>query len=138
MREYLLVSSMVLLNGLLFASELVYQPDNPAFGGHAINGQYLLSRAQAQNTHKDPRVSSIRDPLSNFEETLTRQILSQISRRILDQAFGKGELEAGGLFVYGDHQIEVITTNPDSIIVSITNQLTHDVVELEVPIFGQP
>lgn len=120
------------------ASELVYHPDNPTFGGNAINGQYLLNRAQSQNTHRDGRASSIRDPLRNFEETLTRQILNQISRRVLDQAFGRGELEAGGLFVYGDYQIEVITTNPDSIVVTITNQLTNELTELEVPIFSGP
>ena len=118
------------------ASELLYQPQNPAFGGNPLNGSYLLGRAQAQNNFKDPKAFSSRDPLENFEDTLTRQVLNQISRRVLDQAFGQGELEAGGLFVYGDFEIEIITTNPDFILLTITDTTTGDVTEIEIPIFA--
>jgi len=117
------------------ASELVYQPKNPTFGGNALNGSFLMNKAQAQNATQDPNRASARDPLSNFEDSLTRQVLNQLSRRILDQAFGTGELEAGGLFVYGDFEIEIITTNPDYIVVSIVNTDTGETTEIEIPVF---
>jgi len=132
MKKLLLVT---MFSAPLSASEMVYQPKNPVFGGNPLNGSHLLNRAQSQNTHKDPASLSSRDPLENFEDTLTRQILNQVSRRILDQAFGTGELEAGGLFVYGDFQIEIITTNPDFITVRITNDNTGETTELEIPVF---
>ena len=36
-----------------FASQLVYQPINPSFGGNPMNGSMLMSKAQAQNKHKE-------------------------------------------------------------------------------------
>ena len=32
-----------------WATELVYTPINPSFGGNPLNGQFLLNEAQAQN-----------------------------------------------------------------------------------------
>jgi len=133
MNKLILLSAVICSSAM--GSELIYRPQNPAFGGNPINGGYLLSRAQSQNKHKDSKAFSSRDPLQNFEDTLTRQILNQISRRVLDQAFGKGELEVGGTFVYGDYEIEIITTNPDFILLTITDTSTGDVTEIEIPIF---
>ena len=36
------------------ATELVYTPVNPSFGGNPLNGTWLLNNAQAQNDHDDP------------------------------------------------------------------------------------
>jgi len=49
----------MLLGGLLLsagasATELVYTPVNPSFGGSPLNGAWLLGNAQAQNNKKDP------------------------------------------------------------------------------------
>jgi len=136
--KYLFLVLLAFVAALSNASELLYVPQNPAFGGNPINGSYLLSRASAQNNFKDPNAFSSRDPLENFQDTLTRQVLNQISRRVLDQAFGQGELEAGGLFSYGDFQIEIVTTNPDVIVLLITDTTTGDVTEIEIPVFGAP
>ncbi len=40
--------------GLVQATELVYTPVNPAFGGNLLNGTWLLNNAQAQNDYDDP------------------------------------------------------------------------------------
>ena len=36
------------------ATELIYTPVNPVFGGNPLNGPVLLNNAQAQNNKKDP------------------------------------------------------------------------------------
>ena len=37
-----------------FASELIYNPYNPSFGGFSGNGTILLNQANAENDFKDP------------------------------------------------------------------------------------
>lgn len=43
-----LIVAGVLSAGAVSASELVYKPTNPTFGGDALNGNWLLSQASAQ------------------------------------------------------------------------------------------
>jgi len=43
-----LIVAGVLATGAAYASELVYQPVNPSFGGDPLNGNWLLSQATAQ------------------------------------------------------------------------------------------
>ena len=38
------------------ATEMVYTPINPSFGGNPLNANMLLSKAQAQNKHKAPSI----------------------------------------------------------------------------------
>ena len=42
----------------LHASELVYRPVNPSFGGNPLNSSHLLGTANAQNDYKDPASGS--------------------------------------------------------------------------------
>ena len=66
------------------ASELVYTPVNPSFGGSPFNGAPLLNSAQATNKHQDPHAvgaTSFFDlsPLQQFHQNLERSILNQLS-----------------------------------------------------------
>lgn len=36
------------------ASQLIYTPVNPSFGGNPLNGTFLLNKAQAENNHQPP------------------------------------------------------------------------------------
>ena len=95
----------------LFSQDLVFGFTNPAFGGNPYNYQWMLSSAQAQDTYKDVSESSLRDsysrsPLKDFEESLNRQILSQLSRKLIESQFGESELSEG-TYLIGNYQIEV-------------------------------
>mgnify|MGYP001544396207 CR=1 FL=1 len=60
---------------LATASELVYTPVNPAFGGNPLNGPVLLNAAQAINNFKDPDlVNNKKTPAQQFTESLQRSI----------------------------------------------------------------
>ena len=115
------------------ATQLVYQPINPSFGGNPINGSYLLNKAQAQNKHKAP--VQTRTYGERFQESLERSYINQMVRLITDQAFGDSSsvLDEDRLFVSGDYEILVMSSNPDTITVQISNSVTGEVTVIEVP-----
>lgn len=82
------------------ATELIYTPINPAFGGNPNNGPAMLATASAQNKHKDPEEEARRNlsetPLQNFNETLQRSVLSRIASAATGQV-----LDAGGRLIPG-------------------------------------
>ncbi|WDT85438.1 curli assembly protein CsgF [Alteromonas sp. 009811495] len=143
-------TAWVLVGGIVLslttsATELVYEPINPSFGGNPLNGSFLLSKANSQNAHSAPFNERSYD--ERLQESLERAYINRIVREITDLAFGEQELDENGnpiqsifdqdsLFVSGDFQVELITSNPDSIIVNITNLLTGEVTVVEIPRFG--
>jgi len=63
------------------ATELIYTPVNPAFGGNPLNGSVLLNNAQAQNDTTDPDLEGRQDksPLEQLNDTLQRLVVSRIA-----------------------------------------------------------
>ncbi len=120
------------------ATEIIYTPINPSFGGNPLNATMLLSKAQAQNKHKAPTVE--KGYAEQFQETLERTYLNQMVREITDMAFGEdienSIFDQDSIFMSGDYQIEVITSTTDTITVKITNIIDDTVVIIEVPRFG--
>ncbi|MEX2638429.1 curli assembly protein CsgF [Alteromonas macleodii] len=103
------------------ATELVYEPINPSFGGNPLNGSFLLSKANSQNAHTAPYSERSYD--ERLQESLERAYINRIVREITDIAFGEQEYDEDG--------------NPiDSIVVNITNLLTGEVTVVEIPRFG--
>ena len=107
------------------ATELIWQPTNPSFvGGNPLNGPYLLSKAQAQDNNKDPEENNVDElsRLEDFRENLNRNILSLLSSRIVEKAFGESTELPNGTFRVGDFQV------------TINDQITQfEVTVLDVP-----
>lgn len=62
------------------ASELIYTPINPAFGGNPMNGAVLLNEAQAINNYKDPALAAQqKTPGQQFSDALQRSMISRLS-----------------------------------------------------------
>lgn len=74
------------LVGSVQATELVYTPVNPSFGGNPLNGTWLLNNAQAQNDHEASSsrssTSSRQSALQRFTSTLESRLLSQMLSNI--------------------------------------------------------
>ncbi|HEY0744592.1 MAG TPA: curli assembly protein CsgF [Chryseosolibacter sp.] len=119
------------------AQQLVYQPTNPAFGGDTFNYQWLLSSAQAQNKLEERTLSRLgANPLEDFESSLSRQILNQLSRRVLDKVFGEGGddgLEEGS-FEFGELLVE-ISYEAEGVSVRITNNADGTQTEIVIPYY---
>lgn len=120
------------------ATELVYKPINPAFGGNPLNANMLLSKAQSQNKHRAPIIEKTYD--EKFQESLERTYLNRLVREITDVAFGEDIQDSifnqDATFMSGDYQIQVITSTPDTITVRITNTASGEETILEVPRFA--
>ncbi|KAB7665998.1 curli assembly protein CsgF [Plesiomonas shigelloides] len=77
----LLAAPVLLFSALAHSSPLIYQPINPNFGGNPLNGSYLMSNAQAQNSYKDPALNDAlagTSSLDNLTELLQSNLLSDM------------------------------------------------------------
>ena len=110
------------------ATELVYTPISPSFGGNPLNGNFLLQKAQSQNAHKaDSAQLSFVD---KFRDALERNIINSLTRRIAD-----GEI-VEGVYNTGEYLIEVSNGTDGSVIVNITNLETGEITIITIPAIG--
>ncbi|HLV28861.1 MAG TPA: curli assembly protein CsgF [Burkholderiaceae bacterium] len=91
------------LAGQAVATEMVYYPRNPSFGGNPAYGNVLLNSAMATKTHRDPGLddrSGLEDksPLEQFNETLERQVVNRLTTAATSKIIGpNGNLIPGNL-----------------------------------------
>jgi curli production assembly/transport component CsgF len=109
----LLVASVLLFGCALrsaHATELVFTPVNPNFGGSPLNGSFLLSSAQLQNKHKDPDDLAAKlaekTPLQQFNDNLQRSVLSQLASAATSSVMSNGKLIPGTVQT-GDFKIVI-------------------------------
>ena len=119
------------------ATELVYTPVNPVFGGNPINGSVLLNNAQAQNNKKDPdattSLSSQRSSLQQFNDTLQRAILSRVAASATSSIIGAtGQLVPGSSFDTPDFSISVIALPSGALEVTTTDKVTGQTTSFQV------
>ena len=105
------------------ATELVYTPINPTFGGNPLNGTFLLNKANAQNKHTE--AADDKDFETRFRESLERNIINTITRNVSD-----GTL-TDGYYNTGQHEIQ-ITPTASGVTITITNLETGEVTVIEV------
>jgi len=134
----IVLTIITILSFSVSATEIIYTPINPSFGGNPLNANMLLSKAQAQNKHKAPVIE--KGYAEQFQDSLERTYLNRMVREITDMAFGENIEDSvfnqDSIFMSGDYQIEVITSTTDTITVRITNIIDDSVVVIEVPRFG--
>lgn len=111
-----------------YATQLVYEPINPSFGGNPMNGSFLLQKAQSQNGHRPD--TNQRSFVQRFQEQLERNIINSLTRRIAD-----GEL-VEGIYDTGEYTVEVIGQADGSVLVHITNNATGEVTIITMPGWG--
>ncbi|MFC3607525.1 curli assembly protein CsgF [Stutzerimonas tarimensis] len=119
------------LAGTLHASELVYQPVNPSFGGNPLNGGWLLGNAQAQNDHENPNARSLlrnQSALERFTSQLESRLLSQLLSNISDGNAGSLTTDA---FVIN------ILDSDGFLTVDITDRLTGERSQIVIDGLGQ-
>ncbi|MFH0907026.1 MAG: curli assembly protein CsgF [bacterium] len=116
------------------ATELVYTPVNPSFGGCPLNGQYLLNQATLQNKFKEDRPSKLpKTPLEKFTQQLEYSIFSGIANEIVHGVFGEQALQPGQ-YTFGNYSVDV-STDVDGITVVITDITTDNTTTIQVPYY---
>jgi curli production assembly/transport component CsgF len=91
---------LVLATHAAGATDLVYVPVNPAFGGNPINGSVLLNSASATNKHQPPPTptpagAAQQSPLQQFNSLLERSILNQLAAGAASKISVAGKLVPG-------------------------------------------
>jgi curli production assembly/transport component CsgF len=127
----------MLLAGLLLSSgvsatELVYTPVNPSFGGSPLNGAWLLGSAQAQNDKKDPDAI---DRSSLTGTSALDRFTSQLESRLLTDLLNKMDDPNGGSLVTDDFLVNVVNLD-GNLTVEITDRLTGEISEIVVNGYG--
>lgn len=117
-----------------FAQQFSYQPVNPAFGGDTFNYNWLLSSATAQNQITAPaNAREQQSDLDRFGENLNRQILSQLSRSLLQQQLGGiGDITEEGTFTFGTLTVEVFESG-EGLVINILDTSNGEQTQVVVP-----
>ncbi|SIQ27279.1 curli production assembly/transport component CsgF [Chryseobacterium sp. RU37D] len=117
------------------SQQLVYKPVNPAFGGDSFNYQWLLSSANAQNQFDQKNdFSGLLDNLNSldsFSQSLNRQVLSELSRKLFENQFGEGSIQPGN-YLFGTMYLQ-ITTTVQGLLINILDTSTGDQSEVIIP-----
>ncbi|PHR14823.1 MAG: curli assembly protein CsgF [Aequorivita sp.] len=128
-----LLAIMLCMGTVGFAQQFTYVPLNPAFGGDTFNYNWLLSSANAQNKLAAP--TNERDQLTDLEQfgdNLNKQLLSQISRQLLQQQLGGLNFDQEGTFTYGTLNIEIFQSD-EGLVINILDTSNGEETQVIVP-----
>ena len=123
-----LAGAVALLPAAALATDLVYTPFNPAFGGNPNNAPGLLAIAQAQNPFRAPTNT----PLQNFNNSLQQAILSRLSSAALTTLFGKQSTLVPGSYDTGAYMIAITDSGNGTLTIVTTDKSSGAVVSFEV------
>ncbi|ASI93309.1 curli assembly protein CsgF [Vibrio mediterranei] len=117
----------VLGSPLTLASELVYTPVNPTFGGNPLNSTILINHANAINDYQDPNASSF-----DFEEeSALDRLASSLESRLISQLLADigngntGQLETDDFFLN-------VVDDSGTLLVQIVDKATGESTEISV------
>ena len=110
------------------ATELVYVPVNPSFGGNPNNAPGLMAIANAQNSFKAP----VNSPLENFNRSLQQAILNRLSSQSLATIFGKSSTLVPGSYDTSAYTITITDGGNGTLTIATTDKKTGATVTFEV------
>lgn len=129
-----LVITMVLITNFCYAQQFSYQPKNPAFGGDSFNYNWMITSANAQNGFRAPVAANEEESeLDQFGERLRNQILTQISRTLLqEQIDSLGNLTEPGSFTIGDLAVDVFESS-EGLVINIFDTTNGEQTQVVIP-----
>lgn len=132
------IAGLLAVSWACAATEIVYRPVNPAFGGDPLNGSVLLNNAQAQNNTKDPEAAQAgsafaqRTALQQFSDTLQRSILSRLASSASGSLFGSSGQLIPGSVETNDFRITIADTGGGSLQVTTVDKVTGQSTTFQV------
>ena len=130
-----LITSLLLFIGIAgYGQQMTYTPSNPAFGGNPYNYSWMLSSATSQNKLKAPvNPREQKSELERLGESINRQLLSQISRSLLqEQLEGFNSFDQEGTFTYGTLNLEIYRTL-EGMVINILDTSTGEETQIIIP-----
>lgn len=140
MKPHVFIAAAVALLSLpAQATEIVYTPVNPSFGGNPLNGATLLNGANAQNTYEDPRyadtlsrLSAGRSQLDLFNQRLQSLILDRIASSISGSLFDSGGNLVPGQVETSSFLISIVDIGGGMLLITTTDKLTGASTSFEI------
>lgn len=114
------------------ASELVYVPTNPVFGGTPLNGSAFLSAAQMTNKHKDPSATGRQNALQQFTDMLERSVLSQLAAAATSGVMGSGGKLRPGSVETGNFRIDIVDAGGGVLTITTTDKTTGAATSFQI------
>lgn len=114
---------LIAVVGSAKATQLIYTPVNPNFGGSYLNGSYLLSNASAQNKHTGGS--------SYVPPTALDRLASSLESRLMSQLFNDAANGGEGYLKTDDFEIQVVNQD-GTLLVHITDVVTGETTIIEV------
>lgn len=111
---------------LIQASELVYTPVNPNFGGNPLNTSHLFAGANAINDYKAPRD----DELFEQESALDR-LTSSLESRLISQLLADVGNGNTGQLVTDDFVLNIVDDS-GALLIQIIDKETGETSEIQV------
>ncbi len=120
----------------IHAQQLVYKPINPVFGGDTFNYQWLLSSANAQNPFDDDQkgfkdILGDINSMDSFNDSLNRQLLSQLTGKLVDDKFGDGNIKPGK-YMFGTLYLDVSEAT-QGLVINILDTSTGEQSQIIIP-----
>ncbi|MFK8078837.1 MAG: curli assembly protein CsgF [Granulosicoccus sp.] len=124
------VASAVCLSTSSMASELIYSPQNPSFGGNIANGSYLLGIANAQKQFERERDENT--PLEDFNDRLQRSLLSRITSAVTRDIVDIDGNITPGTFETVDYLIEIVDEGDGFLTIITTDRVSGESTRIQV------
>ena len=123
--------SVIFLHGVLrvHATEMVYTPVNPSFGGNPLNGPVLLNSANAQNKYKESTSSSyagykVPTALDTFNQRLQSMILDRMANQITGSIFDSSGVLHPGVVETTSFKIAIVDLGNGMMLITTTDKTT--------------
>lgn len=119
------------------ATEIVYQPVNPSFGGNPLNGPNLLNSANAQNKLTDPNAPTFfgrtsQSQLDLFNQRLQSLILDRIASSLTGSLFdADGNLQPGHVET-STFIIDIVDLGNSRLLITTTDKTTGASTSFEI------
>lgn len=120
---FIIIASFIPLS---LASELVYTPVNPNFGGNPLNTSHLFAGANAINDYKGPKDDSLFE-----QESALDRLTSSLESRLISQLLADvGNGNTGQLIT--DDFILNIVDDSGALLIQIVDKETGETSEIQV------
>ncbi|MBS4098838.1 MAG: hypothetical protein KGZ83_18605 [Sulfuricella sp.] len=137
MKKLTLTACLIaLLPATACASELVYVPINPSFGGNPLNGAVLMGNAQAQDTTTPPATAptgaQAQTALQQFNDMLQRVVLNSVATSLTGNIIGPSGKLLPGTVQTKDFSITIQDLGGGSLKVTTTDKTTGSFTSFQV------
>jgi curli production assembly/transport component CsgF len=113
------------------ASELLYTPINPTFGGSPLNSTQLMSEASAQKPSAPVTASVQQSTAQQFVQMLQSQLYASLANSVANAITGQNA-QAAGTIKLNSMQLSWNTVNGETSI-TMTDFSTGQITQITVP-----